>query len=82
MTDGRDIREEKQKARIGISSGEIAGEGAGQKRVRRWQLEEKAFRMAFLQHGEEGCKILMFMLRGICSRDGARRWPLTVGWVV
>ena len=36
----------------------------------------------FPQHGEEDGTILVFTLRRIGSRGGARRWQLTVGWIV
>ena len=34
--------------------------------------------LASSRHSEEGCMMLAFMLRRICLRDGARRYPSTV----
>ena len=40
------------------------------------------FASLFTRHGEEGCTILVFVLRRIGSHSGARRCPLTGGWIV
>ena len=61
-----------------IESGSAVWQDTKEKGVRRWRLEEKGITVAFPRHGEEGCMILMFMLRCIYSHDGARHWPLTV----
>ena len=57
---------------------EPGSEGVTQKRVRRWQLEEKGMTAGFPSHSEEGFMFHVFMPRRICSLDGATCWPLTV----
>ena len=44
--------------------------------------KSRALQLSSPRHGEEDCTILVIVLRQIGLRGGARRWPLTVGWVV
>ena len=74
MIDGHDIREE-ERVRIEFEH----EEAAGQKRVRQdRRVEERELWRDSPRHGEEGCTILVLMLRRIFLCDAARRWPSTV----
>jgi len=53
---------------------ETRGQGDG--------MEEQAITAGFPWTHEENSTILVFELRRISSRGGARHWPLTLGWVV